>query len=517
MNLLLDPLFRVRLPEQTMRVSLPELLALLGDDRVESLPGVQRHQEDALHIFLCYLAGAVLDRQGRQEPAQNAEFWRAGIRLLTRAEGCDNDDAWTLVVDDPTRPAFLQAPASSRAVFDRDYKPKASAPDALDVLQTAKNHDVKAARGHSGEAEAWCLALLTLQSQIGFLGAGNQGIARMNGGFGSRPCVAWQQCRRPGARLARDLPVLLAHRKVLLAEPHPYVANGRVLLWIVPWDGQDSLALAALDPFFLEIARRIRLVASAGGWQALAATASVPRVAAKPQKGNLGDPWIPINTKTGGALTVPASGLTPDLLRNLLFADGGFTPAAMQEAPTGQGAGWFSAAVFVRGQGTTDGFHETAIRVPEKARRVLVGAGPARDRLAGLSRTGLETASAIQYKALQPALFALLEGGPEAISIDKREIKQWVESAAAPFVRDWNPRYFDWLWSTLEQPDDTAALQPWFDILRALAESTLERAFARVPLRSGRNYRGQTRARALFFGSLKKNFKHYMEVSNELS
>ncbi|HMW81468.1 MAG TPA: type I-E CRISPR-associated protein Cse1/CasA, partial [Accumulibacter sp.] len=160
MNLLLDPLFRVRLPEQTMRVSLPELLALLGDDRVESLPGVQRHQEDALHIFLCYLAGAVLDRQGRQEPAQNAEFWRAGIRLLTRAEGCDNDDAWTLVVDDPTRPAFLQAPASSRAVFDRDYKPKASAPDALDVLQTAKNHDVKAARGHSDETEAWCLALL---------------------------------------------------------------------------------------------------------------------------------------------------------------------------------------------------------------------------------------------------------------------------------------------------------------------------------------------------------------------
>jgi CRISPR system Cascade subunit CasA len=180
------------------------------------------------------------------------------------------------------------------------------------------------------------------------------------------------------------------------------------------------------------------------------------------------------------------------------------------------GAGWFAAAVFVRGQGTTDGFHEAAIRVPEKARRVLFGAGPARDRLAGLSRTGLEIASSIQYKALQPALFALLEGGPEAISIDKREIKQWVESAAAPFARDWNPLYFDWLWSTLEQADDNAALKPWFDTLRALAESTLERAFARVPLRSGRNYRGKTRARGLFFGSLKKHFQHHMEASHEL-
>ena len=109
----------------------------------------------------------------------------------------------------------------------KDYKPKAATPDALDVLQTAKNHDVKAARGDRNEAEAWCFALLTLQSQIGFLGAGNQGVARMNGGFGSRPCVAWQQHRRPGARLLRDIPVLLRHRKALLAEPYPYLADGK--------------------------------------------------------------------------------------------------------------------------------------------------------------------------------------------------------------------------------------------------------------------------------------------------
>lgn len=517
MNLLLDPLFRVRLPEQTIRTSLPELLALLGEDRVDSLPGVQRHQEDALHIFFCYLAGAVLDRQSRQAPQQSAEFWRDGIRALTRADGCDNDDAWTLVVDDPTRPAFLQPPAPSPAVFASDYKTKAATPDALDVLQTAKNHDVKAARGSRNEAEAWCLALLTLQSQIGFLGAGNQGIARMNGGFGSRPYVAWQQHRRPGARLLRDLPVLLSHRQTLLVEPYRYLARGKVLLWIPPWDGHRSLSLAALDPCFLEIARRIRLIAVGAACQALGATASVPRVSAKAQKGNLGDPWIPINTKTGGALTVPTTGFTPDLLRNLLFHDGGFTPAAMQEAPTGQGAGWFSAAVLVRGQGTTDGFHEAAIRVPEKVRPVLFGSGPARDRLADLSRKGLETASSIQYKALQPALFALLEGGPEAISIDKREVKQWVESAAKPFARDWNTLYFDWLWSTLEHVDDHAALTPWFDTLRALAETTLEAAFERVPLRSGRNYRGKTRARGLFFGSLKKHFKAYMEASDELS
>lgn len=515
MNLLLDPLFRVHLREQTIRASLPELLAFLGEDQVDSLPGLQRHQEDAFHIFLCYLAGAVLDRQGQQTPKQSTEFWLEGIRALTQAEGCENDDAWTLVVEDPTRPAFLQAPAPSLAVFTKDYKPKATTPDALDVLQTAKNHDVKAARGNRLEDEAWCYALLTLQSQIGFLGAGNQGVARMNGGFGSRPCVTWQQHRRPGARLLRDIPVLLSHRKMLLEEPYPYLADGKILLWIPPWDGQTSLSLAALDPFFLEIARRIRLVTAGTGCQALAATASATRISAKEQKGNLGDPWIPINTKTGGALTVPATGLTPDLLRNLLFNDGGFTPAAMQEAPTGKGTGWFSAAVLVRGQGTTDGFHEAAVRVPEKIRPVLFGKGPTRDRLAGLSKKGLETASAIQYKVLRPALFALMEGGPDSIHPDKTEISNWVDKAAGAYSRDWNPLYFDWLWSTLEQPDDIAALKPWFEQLRKLAEATLEQAFERVPLRSGRNYRGKTRARGMFYGSLHKHFNNYMEANHE--
>ena len=516
MNLLLEPLFRVHLPDQTTRASLPELLALLGEDRVESLPGLQRHQEDAFHIFLCYLAGAVLDRQGQAEPRQSAEFWLDSIRALTRAEGCESDDAWTLVVEDPTRPAFLQPPAPSRAVFAKDYKPKAATPDALDVLQTAKNHDVKAARGDRQEAEAWCYALLTLQSQIGFLGAGNQGIARMNGGFGSRPCVTWQTHRRSGTRWLRDVPVLLAQRKTLLEEPHPYRHDGKVLLWIPPWDGQTGLSLAALDPFFLEVARRIRLIAAGSVCQALAATAAVPRIAAKEQKGNLGDPWTPINTKTGGALTVPAAGLTPDLLRNLLFNDGGFTPAAMQEASIGQGAGWFAAAVLVRGQGTTDGFHEAAIRVPEKVRLVLFGKSPSRDRLAVMSQKGLDTASIVRT-ALRKPMFSMLEGGPENknIDYDKREVKEWVNRLSEEFDSNWSPLYFDWLWATLDQPDDTAALKPWFDRLRELAETTLGQAFARAPLRGGRNYRAKTRANDLFYFSLREHFKHYMEAKHD--
>ena len=43
MNLLTDPVFRVRTPDGPGIVSLPGLLALLGEDRIESLPGSVEH------------------------------------------------------------------------------------------------------------------------------------------------------------------------------------------------------------------------------------------------------------------------------------------------------------------------------------------------------------------------------------------------------------------------------------------------------------------------------------------
>jgi CRISPR system Cascade subunit CasA len=65
-------------------------------------------------VFLCYLAGAVLARQKQTEPLQSEAFWRDGIRALT---GQPDDAAWTLIVDDVTRPAFMQAPLESTAAL----------------------------------------------------------------------------------------------------------------------------------------------------------------------------------------------------------------------------------------------------------------------------------------------------------------------------------------------------------------------------------------------------------------
>lgn len=47
-------------------------------------------------------------------------------------------------------------PSRGQTVFD----PKARSPDELDVLVTAKNHDVKMARVGTDTVEAWLFALV---------------------------------------------------------------------------------------------------------------------------------------------------------------------------------------------------------------------------------------------------------------------------------------------------------------------------------------------------------------------
>jgi CRISPR system Cascade subunit CasA len=511
-NLLIDPVFSVQTSAgPVVMASLPELLALHGSDRVESLEGLRKHQAGPLHVFLSQLAGMVLANEGH-DPANDvdrpAAMWLDGIRRLTARDGRRNDDAWTLVVEDITRPAFMQAPCVSRAAFETEYKFRSAAPDGIDILQTAKNHDVKAARTASGTPEQWAYALISLQTTIGVLGAGQYGVARMNGGYGSRPIVGWQESLRPGARFIRDVRALQDLRAPN-AERFGYSLNGLALVWTRAWDGSAALALDALDPLFIEIARRMRLVRGEHGLYAMGATSKASRIAAGPLKGNVGDPWIPINVSTNGALTVSKHGFTPSLLRDLLFEDG-YVAAPMQKLPRGDGDGWLTAAVLVRGQGTTDGFHEVTIRVPAIARSLLLAGGASRDRLATLSKCGIDGASHV-LRCLRYAVATLLEGGPGTVNMGKPEISRWVDSVTRPFHAAWGNAFFDWLWSTPNEPDDAAAERRWIVTLRDLALEALERAFVEFPARAGRGYRSRVNAQGALLGSLYKKFGDAME------
>ena len=149
-NLLTEPILRVVTDQGTRHMNLPELMSLLGRDEIHHYEGIQRHQEDAFHVFLSYLAGAILARQNLADPVQSEEFWRQGMRDLTQGIG---DDAWSLIVNDFTRPAFMQPPippedhARLKPLGNDNVFAQAS--DAMDLLVTSKNHDVKRAQRES--------------------------------------------------------------------------------------------------------------------------------------------------------------------------------------------------------------------------------------------------------------------------------------------------------------------------------------------------------------------------------
>lgn len=510
MNLLHDPIFRVETEEGLKRLSLPELLAELSLDRVESFPGLQRHQEEAFYIFLCSLAGAVLARRGLEDPPQVPNEWRAGV--LELAEG--QEEAWGLVVEDLSKPAFMQPPLPK--ADHKRLKRCAVAADELDVLVTAKNHDLKRARALGAELDEWLYGLITLQTMSGYSGGGNQGISRMNSGFGSRAVVEVVHSRRWGRRFREALPRLLRHRQKILQGPREYTPKGLVLVWLREWDGKDQISLSELDPFYIEICRRVRLFKTAQGLEARSVPADQPRIAAKELRGNVGDAWLPIDKagkKGDQALTVSSAGITADLLRRILFRDGIELTELQKPLPAREGDLWLSFSVLVRGQGRTEGFHERWLPIPKEKQSTLFGAsGPPRP-LAELAKTAIEFAGTMQRSVLKPAVFSLL-GAPERLQLDRDAIDAWWRKLQSRFDALWSDDYFPWLWSVAEDFDRGEEERRWLERLKKHAETILKEAWFQLPLRNGRSFASRVAAERKFYQAIKKQFPQLEEVSH---
>ncbi|MDH4981171.1 hypothetical protein [Hyphomicrobium sp. D-2] len=238
-------------------VTLPQLLALLIADEIESLPALRPHQRYPLHCFLAQVGAMALLAAGESTLPRDAANWRDLLRGLT--PDFPNEEPWALVVDDLSKPALLQPPVPE--VTWEALKETEVTPDSLDMLVTSKNHDLKAARLERAAAEQWLYALITLQTFEGFLGRGNYGISRMNGGFASRAFIGLAPATGGwGAHIARDIHRLVDHRAEIIADDTLHKpAGGCRLLWLEPWDGQTSFDPRQLDPYYVEICRRVRL------------------------------------------------------------------------------------------------------------------------------------------------------------------------------------------------------------------------------------------------------------------
>lgn len=514
MNLLHDRLIRVQTVHERRLMGLPELLESLGQDDVIGYVGIQRHQEEAFHVFLCYLAGAILARCDESSPVQEEGFWRDGMKLLA---GMAGDDAWQLVCDDPGRPAFMQPPLPPQDA--KKLSVSAKTPDELDLLPTAKNHDLKRARAIQPHVDEWVFALVSLQTMSGYFGRGNQGISRMNGGFGNRLIVELVRSTSPGVRWQDAVIRLMQHRQEVLAKDFGYDPQGLVLVWLEPWDGKTSLPLKRLDPFYIEICRRIRLRGDDNGVRdALCVPADAPRIDARTLNGVVGDAWAPVSLGAAKskepdvkALTISPAGITAEVLRNLIFDHSIVRTSLHKPLDDWRGQLWLVASVLVRGQGTTDGFYDRRVLIPENARRKLWGASTQYEELAEVSKNAIEFAGTMRYRVLRPAVFAYLQGTPDAVSLDRKAVQAWWESVARNYEDRWSDDFFPWLWSLQDPLDRDKALKAWALTLRNHAHQALDHAIRTMPCHTGRRYLSYHRAQQVFWGALRHNFPILVE------
>jgi CRISPR system Cascade subunit CasA len=516
-DLLDEDLIGVRTSTTSRRVSLPLLLGLLCDGQVHGYTGLRAHQTAPWHVFLVQLAASILARRPQEQPPCDPIFWRDGLRELAEGQA----SAWHLIEDDVTQPAFLQHPWTSweaeagsfRAQKKRGawvFDPKARTPDELDVLVTAKNHDVKGRRIAPTDIEAWLYALMVSQTTNGVLGAGNYGILRMNSGYGSRAIVSWGSSVHPSRRLLEELAILGDLRTSGIRQ-HGYCERGVVLTWLQKWDRKTHQYMPQdLEPWFIEACRPLRLRTKLdGSVVALSATSDARQVGPKNlQNGDVGDPWTAINVadkkKGRSALTVPRSGFTPKLVTELLFEQG-FELTGLQKPRPGKEPGWLLASVLVRGQGTTEGFHHLELMVPAKACLTLARLDE-RQQLARLAQSLLADAKEASA-ALRTALTIFVEGGGEKPDFDRDAVKRWVEVVTVRFGQMWEQYYFPALWRGADEAGD-AVQRDWQDHLVRMTQTLLEDALSRLPGTASRRWRAETRARGALFGILKK--KHIL-------
>lgn len=526
-DVLNEPLIRWRrfADGELQRSSLPALFAALVADEVRDFPALRPHQRHPWFAFLVQLAVIALHRAGQNTPWTDAAAWRAALLALTPD---DPDGAAWCLVSPPERPALLQAPVPGEN--PADWKNLLHAPDELDMLVTSKNHDLKGARARQAEADDWLFALVSLQTQEGFLGAGNYGVSRMNGGFASRPGVGITPVGLFGKRWLADTVHLLGSRHEI-AQHHGYAAHGHALLWLLPWSGQDALAMASLDPLYIELCRRVRLSAEPGPPGQLRARVTGSKVARINAKdGNLngvtGDPWTPVDTAQAKALTVSAAGFDYKLMSRLLTSDG-FTHGAAWRL-----SGWprdvaiqVIAQATVRGQGKTEGYHERRLPVPPTLRSLL--GGDQRKVVADAAAHRIQDIAAVR-KLLWSALLTLFANGESDVRNDA--ISERASRFARPFEQAEDPRFFDDLNAELEalaegqtqgpqaqQQRQALAHLHWQQGLVQRAEAVLRDAFAAGPRSGMQRYKAQAGALTRFHGGLRGRKPALRELADHLA
>ena len=511
-NLIEEPIIRVaRASGLQETLTLPLVYVGLAADQIAYYPALRPHQVFAWHTFLVQVAAMGLEALEWDEPPGDDETaWTEVLRTLT--PDWPNDEPWSLVTP-PEHPALLQPPIPKADLpqYEKEFKNEIGTPDALDMLVTAKNHDLKGSRMTHSPPDDWLFALVSLQTQEGVMGSGKYGIARMNGGYGSRSYLALRLTEASvGAAFWRDLNVILEKRDTLwdTAQTHGLATQQAIpLLWTEAWSGNDqSLPLSRLHPLFVEVCRRVRLEIQDGDLFARTAGSKRARVDARHLNGNLGDPWTPVElSDPPKSLSITGEGFSYRRLSELMFGSSKRSYRLPLLAEPNDQERTLSAQLvatsLARGQGKTEGFHSRVVDIPPKAVSWLA------DGTQGVAQRAQERvrrAGDAQGKCLRSALIVLFQKGPA----DPEWQKPSNDGLTKPWLDHFDHRvdqcFFPELWRSLEIDEEDASYE-WDKTLADIARETLDAASEAAPRLDERRIMAQARARNMLESALYKH------------
>lgn len=513
-NLLSQRLIRVNSAD---RLTLPGVLAALVRDEISTFPALRPHQAPSWHMFLVQLAALalvlVLYGAGRRDLPDSETEWAALLRGLTR--DFPDDEPWCLIVDDWSKPAFMQPAVPKGVTLSNDVETA----DGLDLPITSRNHDIKQTIARAGTAEDWLFAVVSLQTGEGYGGAGNQGIARMNGGSSSRPMLTLaplasdngkQMTVRPGEWFRRDVRVLLETREAVLENSAlEYADNGLGLTWLAPWAEGDQLRIKDLDLWFIEVCRPVRLWQRTGRIIASKGTSKETRIDAKSHKGSLEDPWAPVHKTENKSFTLGNEGdFHYRTLTELLFSDNWVLPLlarrASFEGPEARLG--IVAQALARGNSKTGGFRSRIVPVDSRKATMSWGSG-AQQKLRAIAQDQIKAISRFD-KALSYALVLAAAGGDrERIS---RDTYAFAAEARGHLDRFADTIFFDHLWRRFDDETAAAGVSAALPFAASLWQRTLvlfEQALPAMPCHSLYRHRADVRARrALRSKELRDNY-----------
>lgn len=497
-NLLDEPLIRWRCIArgELHRASLPALLAAMVADEVHDFPALRPHQRHPWHAFLVQLAAIALHQAGRDQPWAEAGDWRAAMLALTPDDA--DGAAWCLVAP-PEKPALLQAPILKGI---GDWNSDVRTPDALDMLGTSKNHDLKRSRMWRAAPDDWLYALVSLQTQAGSNSGSYKGISRMNSGAGSRPGVGVARNGDWGRRWRDDIRVLLRSRQQTAIDNGLAEEGGICLAWLQPWDDSTPIGFSRLDPHYIEVCRRVRLQLGIDGLVARTQKTPVGRIEeAAGRKGRTGDAWTPVDKEEAKIMAVPKAGYGYERVMELLLAKR-YQPGPAQglsDWPESVDLSLICRGIATDGNSKTSGYHERWVPVSAKMKRLLLTQRVTMERI---SEQRIAAISAMR-KLLWSALVVLFSNGDAADRNDS--IADKAGRFAKPFELGEDQRFFDDLALEVEAEDGErqAHRQQWLLGLVDRAEKVLRQAFDAGPRSGMRRYKARAAALSRFHGGLR--------------